>query len=330
MTSSATSKFAALRTAAKVLISGGLLVFLVRSVDADSMLVALAQADPLLMLGVVALLFALIPVLALRWNTIMAALQIRVEYWRAFRVVLIGMFFNQLLPSAIGGDAYRVWALGKRGLPFSHVLNTVVLDRGVALIATLAVTAFGLSRIDELIPPGTARVLSMTLLALVVGGVCAGMLLLFFAARMPDGGLFSRYALLRMIKKSAADVVLLVRNPKALMFVVLVSVVLNISTSASIWLIAVALGKHPGLLDCIYVIPTVMVFAMIPISVAGWGVREGGMVVALGLLGIEPAAALATSLLFGASLVAIGIPGGVAWFLSGERARVPAESGGRQ
>ena len=60
---------------------------------------------------------------------------------------------------------------------------------------------------------------------------------------------------------------------------------------------------------------------MIPVSIAGWGVREGAMVVAFGFVGIPAADALVVSLTFGALLVAAGMPGGILWLLSGRQFR---------
>ncbi len=63
-------------------------------------------------------------------------------------------------------------------------------------------------------------------------------------------------------------------------------------------------------------IPLVMVASAIPISVAGWGVREGAMVAALGLVGVGEAQAFAISLLLGLMLIVAGLPGGLLWLRS--------------
>jgi uncharacterized membrane protein YbhN (UPF0104 family) len=55
----------------------------------------------------------------------------------------------------------------------------------------------------------------------------------------------------------------------------------------------------------------------IPISIAGWGVREGIMVMGFGYLGVPPEQALALSILYGLLLLVVAIPGVIIWFLSG-------------
>jgi len=71
----------------------------------------------------------------------------------------------------------------------------------------------------------------------------------------------------------------------------------------------------------ILTLPMVLALA-IPISVAGWGVREGTMVVALGQVGVLPADALALSVAFGLIYMLAGIPGGLLWLVP-RATRVP-------
>ena len=61
------------------------------------------------------------------------------------------------------------------------------------------------------------------------------------------------------------------------------------------------------------VVPTIVLVAMAPISIAGWGVREGAMVIGLGLLGVSAADALAVSVSYGLVQIAVGVLGGSLW-----------------
>jgi hypothetical protein len=60
-------------------------------------------------------------------------------------------------------------------------------------------------------------------------------------------------------------------------------------------------------------VPLVGLMMVVPISIAGWGVREGVMVVGFGYLGVAPEAALALSILYGLLILAIALPGGAIW-----------------
>ena len=82
------------------------------------------------------------------------------------------------------------------------------------------------------------------------------------------------------------------------------------------------LGIHVSLGHFLVLIPPVMLVSMVPVSIAGWGVREGAMVGALGFVSVGADEALALSVLFGLVVMVVGLPGGLIWFLTGkERAR---------
>ena len=65
----------------------------------------------------------------------------------------------------------------------------------------------------------------------------------------------------------------------------------------------------------VIVMPLVTLIMVIPISIAGWGIREGAMVVGLGYLGVIPESALALSVLYGLLLLTIALPGGLIWLV---------------
>ena len=108
----------------------------------------------------------------------------------------------------------------------------------------------------------------------------------------------------------------IVFSTRAGVVVVVASVVLHVCVSFAVWLIARSLQVDVTLAQCCVLVPLVMVASAIPISVAGWGVREGAMVAALGLVGVSQAEAFAVSLLLGLMLILVGLPGGVLWLRS--------------
>jgi hypothetical protein len=65
----------------------------------------------------------------------------------------------------------------------------------------------------------------------------------------------------------------------------------------------------------VFLFPPVLLLSMIPISLAGWGVREGAMVVVFSLAGLQAEASLSLSVLFGACMFVSGLPGGFMWLL---------------
>jgi uncharacterized membrane protein YbhN (UPF0104 family) len=76
----------------------------------------------------------------------------------------------------------------------------------------------------------------------------------------------------------------------------------------------------------LFLMPPVLLVATVPISIAGWGVRETSMVVAFGYAGLAPSDGLALSILYGLLSFAVGALGGAVWIASGLR-RLPFASG---
>ncbi|KAF0137780.1 MAG: hypothetical protein FD153_1608 [Rhodospirillaceae bacterium] len=78
-------------------------------------------------------------------------------------------------------------------------------------------------------------------------------------------------------------------------------------------------------------VPPVLLIMTLPISIAGWGVREQAMITAFGLVGVSEESALALSILSGLTILAGGLPGGVVWLVetrSGRPALSPGSSAG--
>ena len=92
-----------------------------------------------------------------------------------------------------------------------------------------------------------------------------------------------------------------------------ISVVLQIVQIASVYAIAVALGIEVSFATIMIALPAVLLISSLPVSLAGWGVREQSMVLALGAMGVASTEALAISVVLGLSWIVIGVPGALVW-----------------
>ena len=84
--------------------------------------------------------------------------------------------------------------------------------------------------------------------------------------------------------------------------------------------LALGLDLDVGLADCLVLIPPVLLITTLPISIAGWGVRELSMVAAFALIGVSDEGAVALSVLFGLVIAVMSLPGGLIWLLGEDRA----------
>ena len=81
--------------------------------------------------------------------------------------------------------------------------------------------------------------------------------------------------------------------------------------------LAQSIGVAVTVLDCLVLMPPVILITTIPISIAGWGVRESAMVAIFGFISVVQEDAIALSLLFGLVNAVVSLPGGLLWILNG-------------
>ena len=111
------------------------------------------------------------------------------------------------------------------------------------------------------------------------------------------------------------DTVALVKDYRCFSLMIFYSLFIHLINIVVIYILAVDLGIAISFLASFVLFPIVIFFMLVPISIAGWGVREGAMVILLGLVGISSESALALSLLYGIILTIVGLAGGILWLI---------------
>jgi len=295
--------------ALKIAISAGLLYWAFRSVDLGTVTGHLARLDPFWVAAALAALAVQIAVAGQRWALIATKLGAALSAGRAIRLSAIAVFFNQALPSTVGGDAMRIWLLGRADRHWKRAAYSVIVDRvaGVGFLAVIVAACLPWSL--DLITAHEGRAAVFVIGLGGVAGLVVGLILGF----IPLHGPLAHWRLMRFAFEiaRAARQVLLDRTRGA--GVALLSIFIHILTVFAAWCLARAIATTPNALNMLILIPPVMLISMIPISIGGWGIREGAMVVAFGYAGIEPSQALAVSVLLGGSTLAVGIVGGALW-----------------
>lgn len=307
------AKLAAL--AGKILISGMLIALLLWRTDLQPIAARLERMD-LARCGAVLLVFLVqLSFLGLRWEKISAAIGAPLGLRPAIRMTAIGWFFNQLLPSSFGGDAMRAWVAHRSGTPLAKAAHGVVLDRVVGLTALILLIGLTVPLLYHAVPSG------LPIWPLVVVFTCAatGALLVAAFGRQIESTLMQWRATRflasfgRDLREVGGDL------PRAAALLGL-SVGLHGLTIAQMYVIGGAVMPGVTPLQYLALVPPVLLLAALPVSFAGWGVREGTMVVVFGAIGVAPADALSLSLVYGLLLMVAGLPGAVFWLAERRRA----------
>jgi uncharacterized membrane protein YbhN (UPF0104 family) len=304
-----------LLSALKILVSAALLYFALRKANfAD--LASRIDVASLAWIGLaIAVTFLQIFVGVLRWREVSAACGASLTTRQAMRYNVIGAFFNQTLPSSIGGDAVRLWLVARAGAGWRAATYSIFVDRAIGLIALAIIIVASLPWSYNLISDSHGRsALLLVDFAALAGGV--GFLIL---GVLPWPWLKRWWATHHLHACSViANRVIFSRDrgPK----VAVLSVLVHVLAVVIAWCVVKSIAA-PVLFGQIFqLIPPVMLITMLPISIAGWGVREATMGLAFGYAGLMPNEGVNISLLFGAVSFIVGAFGGLVWILSAEKA----------
>jgi glycosyltransferase 2 family protein len=309
----------ALVTLVKFVISIGILVLLLRSQDLSSLKADLLAVNLNMLALAVLLLFAQTFVLCHRWVLILRTMNAPLDWPAGWRIVIVSTFFNQVLPA--GGDAVRVWMLRRRGEQWSRAISSVVADHFVALLALGAIIFVGMPFLFPRISDGSLLFAIIAVLASVYLGAIA----LVTLHRWPPG-------VVGVLPARIGQFAMLVRAPllaaEGRWTLIASAILIHLMTVAACYVLAIGLDAPISALDAFVLIPLVILSSAVPISIGGWGVREGAMVAALGLVGIASDKALAISVFLGLGGLIVGLFGGLVWLLAPERTNFSAEQAG--
>ena len=266
-------------------------------------------------LGLAAVVYALVCIpSAVRWTIVVAAMGHRFAFRKALQIVLIGYFFNLTLISSIGGDSVRMWEAHRAGLPTEVAVKSVIIERLLQAIAHLLLVLIGIPFLFYRQTGTSIEVIAVFILATSVMGI-AGILLL---DRLPLA--FQQFRLVKLVIGLSGDIRGILATPRRAVSTVALGLINQIGTLAVVSLLALGLHLPISFLDCLIVVPVATLAMALPISIAGWGVRESAFVFGFGLLLLPAQDALALSALFGILTMAVRLPGALVWLLT-SRAR---------
>jgi glycosyltransferase 2 family protein len=299
----------------RLIVTVALVAFLVSKVDIGEVFTRMRQLDLRYLALAASLLLLQLILSGGRWQLVANILGVKLGLEHAVRLALIGQFFSQALPSAIGGDAVRAWLVSRGAVGFGRALVTVVCDRAIGLVILLLIACATLPLFFDRVSATAPRMV----LAYLYAGLLSGFVLLLWAGpRLLQP--FTRFKLTAGLHMIVTGLRQLVRPRGRSAYVLILALVVQTALILGVYWLAQALGIAVRVSDCFAIVPPVMLAAMVPLSIAGWGVREGAMVAGMGFVGVSAADALALSLLFGILQLALALPGGALWLRSGDTA----------
>lgn len=291
----------------RALVSAALMIVLFQSLDLAAITAAIALLPWWALATALLILLSQVLVLAWRWRVITSYIGGGLHFGDALRLTFVGLFFSQTLPTSIGGDAMRIWEARRLGLSGELAIGSVIIERltglaAIALVVTLSLP-FVWTDLGESQLRWALLALAPAALALLAALAFVDLLPLQRLPKAAHSYLgFIALSLRRIGQSTLASTNVLLLGA--------IAAVVGISS-------ALAIGHHVGiglgLAAYLVALGGAVLLTVVPVSVAGWGVREIATVGIFGAMGVPAEKAVVVSLLYGVGLLVVSLPGGLLW-----------------
>lgn len=267
--------------------------------------------------------------LVIRWQVMLKTQNINATFGFLFGSYLVGYFFNNFLPTSIGGDVYRIYDTSKlKNSSGMKATSIVLMERTTGVVSSIIYLFFALaigfvksSHVELMI--GKWEVSNHLLIVLIIVFFIISILVILIML-FPDT--FRLNMLFRKLKflhrwesklKQMYDTFKSFRKYKLILFLtILLSLILQFAFTLNYSFAGMGFGiTKLSLLSYIFIVQLCGILSMIPISIGGIGVREGTFVVLVGALGGEKNIATIVSIAILIIILVPGVAGGIVYAL---------------
>jgi uncharacterized protein (TIRG00374 family) len=306
------SKGLAVRLALTLVLTGGCLAYILWQLDVGRTAHIVLHSHLAWFFGALAIMIGGVPPMAFRWQKLLAARGVRESFAWVNRAYFVSYTAGQVLPSAVGGDASRIFETARRHPGrLGDMSAIVVLERALGGVATLTLAAVGFAlAIGQYDVGPYLWVEGVFVLGTIVLAV------LFFSHRMRGllrrfVPLLSRLRLERPLRAFYEGVHVFRRHVRLMVWIFVLTLVVQAVRVLAIWMGGKAVGVDLSPRPYYVMGPLLFLVLLVPFTVNGIAVREAFFVSFLTQLGVEKEAALATGFLFFVVTVGLAIPGAV-------------------
>ncbi len=284
-----------------------LLVALARLLDPAKLRQLLQAANPVWLTVGFIILTAQQIISAERWRLVVVALsapQYRMWFYLFWQG--LSMLCSMVLPSIIGADLVRTYALSGR-TPIGTVVRIVLIDRALGLLALATLVL-----VSVLILPRFFNAQPLLLLSVAIA-ICGPATYLVLTRLVPR--LKGSHRLVLAARELGLDLKRTVEG-KGSTRVILISLSLHLLSVFAFLALGNAIGMpEVDFVHYLAIVSCALLVTIIPISIGGWGIRESALVIGFGLVSVEPERAFTLSATFGllvmlssAVVASLGIP----------------------
>jgi len=306
------SRKTAIRVALTLLVTGGCLAYILWQLDVRKTADIVVHSHLGWFFGAIAIMIGTVPPMAFRWQQLLAARGIHDSFAWCNRAYFVSYTAGQVLPSALGGDASRIFESSRRHPGrLADMSAIVLLERALGGVATLTLAAIGFVLAIGKYDVGAYLWIEGVF---VLGAIVLAVL--FFSHRMR--GLLRRFVpLLQRVRlerplRGFYEGVHYFRGHVRLMaWIFTLTLALQAVRVLAIWMGGKAVGIDLSPRPYYVMGPLLFLVLLVPFTINGIAVREAFFVSFLGQLGVDKEPAVATGFLFFVVTVGLALPGAV-------------------
>ncbi|MFH0965611.1 MAG: lysylphosphatidylglycerol synthase transmembrane domain-containing protein [Planctomycetota bacterium] len=290
-----------IKAAIRLAVAAGILVFLFKKVGGEAIWAAFKQFHWQVPAAAVLGYCVMQAIKTYRFQILLRAIDVRVSYLRLLGMYFIGMFFNTVLPTIVGGDAVRIAYLARDTGKLDRAVASVITERaiGVGALILIAIVALFVSGQD-------ATPVMVYFILAATGVFLVGVLFLFSPWVYRVSTKCMRAIGLGRVEKTISAIQNAFgtyrRQYGILTITMLLSIVVQVVMIALYMLLAYGMGLRLPIGFLFVAVSITVLVSMVPVTVSGLGIREGMWVLFFAQRGLPKPEAMALSL---------------AWFLTG-------------
>jgi uncharacterized protein (TIRG00374 family) len=302
----------AVRILLTLAVTGACLAYILWQLDVGRTVRILVDADLAWFAGSIAVMVIGVPPMAWRWQKLLAARGIEEGLAWLHRAYFVSYTAGQVLPTAVGGDASRIFETSRRHPGrLGDVTAIVLLERALGGVATLILAAIGFA-----LAVGTYDVGAYLWIeaAFVAGTIVLAVVFFSRSARRPLRRfvpLLRRFRLERPLRAFYEGVHAFRGHVPLMLGVLVLTLAVQAVRVLAIWMAGRAVGVDLPPRPYYVMGPLLFLVILVPFTINGLAVREAFFVSFLTQLGVDKESALATGFLFFVVTIALSIPGAI-------------------
>ena len=298
-----------LPTLIKLIVSSILLIWLCSTLNLDK-LQSYFHLNSFITLLLISMFIAISSfAVGYRWKILIHTMGENISVINATKNVIIGTFFNQFLPSSFGGDFFRVFMIKKYNISISVATYSIIIDRLYGFLGLIIICIVS----TPFVYIYTKSINLILVQIFIIISFLIIIVSIFLIEYLPEN--IKRKKNIMFLINFFVKLKSPLKNKSFKNKILSISTLLHIINIIFLYLMTLACDIQVSFLVWLVIMPPIILISSLPISIAGWGLREGIMIIALNEIGINKTDAFMLSLSYGLAIMIAGLLGGIFWVM---------------